>query len=274
LAEEKARAAITEKIKGLGVSKHEDTDGFALRYFRRALVDIERSIFVLFHECILSLIYFQNGAGFPVNHNDEEVFNGLAANLSISDGSKGPTFAHFYSVLLEQLATAVAAGVEQTIPGDIVVDTVKHLGTVIDSNWKSFLVDNNQMTFRVPSTLKEAKGWRRVRISSLWATFDGPIDHPERVPYYFILGPRNIDQSSTWEPVQFYIPPFPLQKQWKDGQYIDKDALVKPALFCDGTLGFEPDRIADLNLSDISRIAITFECEAISSLQSSWGNLD
>ncbi|RMJ09476.1 hypothetical protein CDV36_010919 [Fusarium kuroshium] len=168
LAEEKARAAVAEKIKALGVGKHKDTDGFALRYFRRALVDIERSIFVLFHECILSLIYFQNGSGFPANHNDEEVFNGLAANLSISDGSKGPTFDHFYSVLLEQLATAVAAGVEQTIPGDIVVDTVKHLGTVFNSDWKSCLVDNNQMTFRVPSTLKEAKGWRRVRISSLW----------------------------------------------------------------------------------------------------------
>ncbi|KAM0421134.1 hypothetical protein ACHAPT_011026 [Fusarium lateritium] len=268
LAEEKARTAVNDRITALGINKHEDTDGLALRYFQRALIDIKRSVFVLFHECILSLIYFQNGAGFPTDHNEEEVFKGLTANLSIGNGSKGLTFDHFYDVLQAQLGAAVAADIEQTIPGGIIVDTSKDAGTVFDRDWKSCLVDNNEMAFHVPTTLQDAEGWRRVRIRSLWATFDG-LDDQENARYYFILGPRNIDISSGWDPVQFYIPPFALEKKGMEGDHLDrKDLLVRPALFGDGTLGFDPQHITGLSLASISKITVTFKCEAISRRQS------
>ncbi|KAF4340173.1 hypothetical protein FBEOM_5870 [Fusarium beomiforme] len=271
LAEKAARDAITEKISILGQTEQDHARHIAKRYFSQALVDIKRSVFVLFHECILSMMYYENKGSFPIDNDGQEWFKGLGADIAIDRGLKS-SFMHFYERLMDLYKNAVGRHIDQIFPGEISVDTLTHTGTVFDEVWKTDLVENKQMAFHIPTDLDQVEGFRRIRIKSLWASFDGlvgPNGDSSKVRYYFILGPRNIDISSEWEQVQYYIPAFALEKQGKDGELLNtQGALVRPALFCHGALGFAPHHLKGMDLSTVTRVTIHFTCEAVSKLQS------
>ncbi|KAF5981525.1 hypothetical protein FCOIX_4173 [Fusarium coicis] len=287
LAEKAAREAVTKRISSLGETKQDHAKHVAKDYFGQALTNIKRSSFVLFHECILSLIYYENKGRFPIDHQGEEWFRGLRADIAIA-GGLDVSFTHLFDRLTELYKSAVENHIEQTFPGEISVNTSTHTGTVFDETWKTDLVNNNQMAFHVPADLELAAGFRRIQIKSLWcanphgppigdililhrATFDGltgPDGDPSKVRYYFILGPRNIDISSDKEPVQYYIPSFALEKQGKEGKLLNaRGDLVRPAQFCHGAIGFAPECLKGLDLQNITKVIMYFTCEAISMRQ-------
>ncbi|KAH6889359.1 hypothetical protein B0T10DRAFT_548753 [Thelonectria olida] len=261
LAERQARDAVAKKIKALETHEKDEADGFAEHYFQRALSDLKRAVFVVFHECILSLMYFHNMDGIPQEFANSEKEKRLTADMPIADSSKSRTFEDLFAELENIVPDAMADDRGQTLPSSVIVDTTTHLGTVFDENWKSLLVDNNQITFQVPTDIEAVYEFRRVRIIKLRATFEG-LDGADKVRYYFTLGPRNIDITSS-ALVQSYTPPFSLVKVGAGGDPLDqKGVLMRPALFCDVTLGFNPANNKGIDLSTISKIIITFDCVA------------